>query len=147
MADLFDPRTTKLASIVSLLWIISFTIYNFFKTSDIIFFSIVLGTSFVLTAATCVCLSGLTVIAVYLSVLANAAILCIIVLLVPVLQYLIQCVSSVFTRIRNVCDRIIRFFDVVVSFLEKLGDAVQLFPEAFDRFLHRVGDLKPLVDE
>ncbi|RKK78532.1 hypothetical protein BFJ69_g5582 [Fusarium oxysporum] len=147
MADLFDPRTTKLASIVSLLWIISFTIYNFFKTSDIIFFSIVLGTSFVLTAATCVCLSGLTVIAVYLSVLANAAILCIIVLLIPVLQYLIQCVSSVFTRIRNVCDRIIRFFDVVVSFLEKLGDAVQLFPEAFDRFLHRVGDLKPLVDE
>ncbi|EXK35787.1 hypothetical protein FOXG_14701 [Fusarium oxysporum f. sp. lycopersici 4287] len=147
MADLFDPRTTKLASIVSLLWIISFTIYNFFKTSDIIFFSIVLGTSFVLTAATCVCLSGLTVIAVYLSVLANAAILCIIVLLIPVLQYLIQCVSSVFTRIRNVCDRIIRLFDVVVSFLEKLGDAVQLFPEAFDRFLHRVGDLKPLVDE
>ncbi|PCD25368.1 hypothetical protein AU210_014475 [Fusarium oxysporum f. sp. radicis-cucumerinum] len=147
MADLFDPRTTKLASIVSLLWIISFTIYNFFKTSDIIFFSIVLGTSFVLTAATCVCLSGLTVIAVYLSVLANAAILCIIVLLIPVLQYLIQCVSSVFTRIRNVCDRIIRFFDVVVSLLEKLGDAVQLFPEAFDRFLHRVGDLKPLVDE
>ncbi|KAH7203389.1 hypothetical protein BKA60DRAFT_467738 [Fusarium oxysporum] len=147
MADLFDPRTTKLASIVSLLWIISFTIYNFFKTSDIFFFSIVLGTSFVLTAATCVCLSGLTVIAVYLSVLANAAILCIIVLLIPVLQYLIQCVSSVFTRIRNVCDRIIRFFDVVVSFLEKLGDAVQLFPEAFDRFLHRVGDLKPLVDE
>ncbi|EXM20843.1 hypothetical protein RAB80_015116 [Fusarium oxysporum f. sp. vasinfectum] len=147
MADLFDPRTTKLASIVSLLWIISFTIYNFFKTSDIIFFSIILGTSFVLTAATCVCLSVLTVIAVYLSVLANAAILCIIVLLIPVLQYLIQCVSSVFTRIRNVCDRIIRCFDVVVSFLEKLGDAVQLFPEAFDRFLHRVGDLKPLVDE
>ncbi|KAH7150860.1 hypothetical protein DER46DRAFT_628780 [Fusarium sp. MPI-SDFR-AT-0072] len=147
MADLIDPGTTKLVSIVSLLWIISFTVYNLFETSDIIFFSIILGTSFVLTAATCVCLSGLTVIAVYLSVLANAAILCIIVLLIPVLQYLIQCVSFIFTRVRNVCDRVIRFFDAVVSFLEKLGDAVQLFPEAFDRFLRRIGDLKPLVDE
>ncbi|KAI7761013.1 hypothetical protein LZL87_014306 [Fusarium oxysporum] len=147
MADLIDPGTTKLVSIVSLLWIISFTVYNLFETSDIIFFSIILGTSFVLTAATCVCLSGLTVIAVYLSVLANAAILCIIVLLIPVLQYLIQCVSFIFTRVRNVCDQVIRFFDAVVSFFEKLGDAVQLFPEAFDRFLHRIGDLKPLVDE
>ncbi|KAF5258265.1 hypothetical protein FOXYS1_11170, partial [Fusarium oxysporum] len=90
MADLIDPETTKLVSIVSLLWIISFTLYNLFETSDIIFFSIILGTSFVLTAATCVCLSGLTVIAVYLSALANAAILCIIALLIPVLQYLIQ---------------------------------------------------------
>ncbi|ENH74257.1 hypothetical protein FOVG_13879 [Fusarium oxysporum f. sp. pisi HDV247] len=147
MADLIDPQTTKLVSIVSLLWIISFTLYNLFETSDIIFFSIILGTSFVLTAATCVCLSSLTVIAVYLSVLANATILCIIVLLIPVLQYLIQRVSSIFTHVRNICDRVIRFFDAVVSFLEKLGDAVQLFPEAFDRSLHRIGDLKPLVDE
>ena len=147
MADLIDPQTTKLVSTVSLLWIISFTLYNLFETSDIIFFSIILGTSFVLTAATCVCLSGLTVIAVYLSVLANATILCIIVLLIPVLQYLIQRVSSIFIHVRNICDRVIRFFDAVVSFLEKLGDAVQLFPEAFDRFLHRIGDLKPLVDE
>ncbi|KAK2686486.1 hypothetical protein QWA68_014916 [Fusarium oxysporum] len=147
MADLIDPQTAKLVSTVSLLWIISFTLYNLFETSDIIFFSIILGTSFVLTAATCVCLSGLTVIAVYLSVLANATILCIIVLLIPVLQYLIQRVSSIFIHVRNICDRVIRFFDAVVSFLEKLGDAVQLFPEAFDRFLHRIGDLKLLVDE
>ncbi|KAF4437931.1 hypothetical protein F53441_12908 [Fusarium austroafricanum] len=147
MPDPIDLRTIMLVCAVSLLWIISITLYNLFDINDIFFFSTLLGCSFVLTAATCVCLSGLAVIAVYLSCLANAVILCLIVLLIPVLQALLQWFSSYVSAVRNTCDRVIGFFDEVVSFLEKLGDAAQMFPELFDRFLHRVGDLKPIVDE
>ncbi|KAF5528898.1 hypothetical protein FPHYL_14305, partial [Fusarium phyllophilum] len=83
MADLIDPGTTKLVLIVSLLWIISFTLHNLYEISDIIFYATAIGTSFVVAAASCVCLLGLTVMAIYFSVLANAAILCIIVMIIP----------------------------------------------------------------
>ncbi|KAF5591861.1 hypothetical protein FPCIR_5929 [Fusarium pseudocircinatum] len=150
MADLIDPSTTKLVLIVSLLWIIAFTLYNIhhlFDISDIIFYSIAIGTAFVVASASCVCLSGLIVIAIFLSVLANAAILCIIVLFIPVLQYLIQYISSIFTRVRNVCDRVIGFFNAVVFFLDNVTTAVQLFPPSFDRFLYGPEGLEPLTDD
>ncbi|KAF5694843.1 hypothetical protein FDENT_972 [Fusarium denticulatum] len=150
MADLIDPGTTKLVLIVSLLWIISITLYNLYRLydfNDIIFYSTAIGTSFVVASASCVCLSGLVVIAVYLSVLANAAILCIIVMLIPVLQYIIQCISSIFTRVRNVCDRVIGFFNAVAFFLDNVTTAVQLFPPSFDRFLYGPEGLEPLTDE
>ncbi|KAF5535437.1 hypothetical protein FNAPI_12080 [Fusarium napiforme] len=150
MADLVDPGTTKLVLIVSLLWIIALTLYNIhhlFDINDIIFYSIAIGTSFVVAAASCVCISGLVVIAVYLSVLANAAILCIVVMLIPVLQYIIQCISSIFIRIRNVCDRVIQFFNAVAFFLDNVTTAVQLFPPSFDRFLYGPDGLEPLTDD
>ncbi|KAH7232298.1 uncharacterized protein BKA55DRAFT_598288 [Fusarium redolens] len=139
MPDLVDPRTTKLVCVVSLLWIISIALYNLFDISDIITFPIVLGCSFVLTAATCICLTGLSIIAVYLSCIANAAILCLVVLLIPVFQALLQWLSSIISVVRNTCDRVIRFFDSAVSFSERFGDEVQRFPELFDRFLQRAG--------
>ncbi|PNP85003.1 hypothetical protein FNYG_01700 [Fusarium nygamai] len=150
MADLTDPDTTKLVIIVSFLWIISITLYNLYnlyEINDIIFYSIAIGTSFVVASASCVCISGLAVIAVYLSVLANAAIICTIVMLIPVLQYLIQCISSFFTRIRNVCDRVIGFFNAVAFFLDNVTTAVQLFPPSFDRFIYGPEGLEPLTDE
>ncbi|KAF4444313.1 hypothetical protein FACUT_756 [Fusarium acutatum] len=147
MADLIDPGTTKLVFIVSLLWIISFTLHNLYEINDIIFYSIAIGTSFVVAAASCVCISGLAVIAVYFSVLANAAILCIIVMLFPVLQYLIQSISSIFTRVKNACDRVIGFFDAVAVFLDNISTAVQLFPPSFYRFLYGPDGLEPLTDE
>ncbi|KAI1015318.1 hypothetical protein LB504_010947 [Fusarium proliferatum] len=147
MADLIDPGTTKLVLIVSLLWIISFTLQKFYEINEIIFYSIAIGTSFVVATASCVCLSGLAVIAVYFSVLANAAILCIIVMLIPVIQYLLQFISSFFTRIKNLCDRVIGFCDVVSGFLDNFSTAVQLFPPSFDRFLYGPEGLEPLTDE
>ncbi|KAF5704131.1 hypothetical protein FMUND_12673 [Fusarium mundagurra] len=147
MANLIDPGTTKLVLIVSLLWIISFTLHNLYEINDIFFYCIAIGTSFVVAAASCVCLSGLAVIAIYLSVLANAAILCIIVMIVPVLQYLIQCISSTLTRVRNVCDRVIGFFNAVAFFLDNVTTAVQLFPPSFDRFIYGPEGLEPLTDE
>ncbi|RBQ78838.1 hypothetical protein FVER14953_13525 [Fusarium verticillioides] len=147
MADLIDPGTTKLVIIVSLLWIISFTLYNLYEINDIIFYSIAIGTAFVFASASCVCLGGLAVMAVYFAVLANAAILCIIVMLIPVLQYIIQCISSIFTRIRNVCDRVIGFFNAVAFFLDNITMAVQLFPPSFDRFLYGPEGLEPLTDD
>jgi hypothetical protein len=149
MADLIDPGTTKLVLIVSILWIIAFTLYNIhhlFDINEIIFYSIAIGTSFVVVAASCVCISGLVVIAVFLSVLANAAILCIIVMLIPVLQFVIQCISSIFTRVRNVCDRVIGFFNAAAFFLDSITTAVQLFPPSFDRFLYGPDGLEPLTD-
>ncbi|KAI1023694.1 hypothetical protein LB505_011225 [Fusarium chuoi] len=147
MADLIDPGRTKLVLIVSLLWIISFTLQTLYEINDIIFYSVAIGTSFVVATASCVCLSGLAVIAVYFSVLANAAILCIIVMLIPVVQYLVQCISSFFTRIKNLCDCIIWFCDAVFGFLDNIITAVQLFPPSFDRFLYGPGGLEPLTDE
>ncbi|KAG5814888.1 hypothetical protein H9Q74_002594 [Fusarium xylarioides] len=150
MANLIDPGTIKLVLIVSLLWIIAFTlhqIHHLLEINDIIFYSIAIGTSFVVAAASCVCISGLAVMAIYFSVLANAAILCIIVMIIPVLQYLIQCISSIFTRVRNVCDRVIGFFDAVAFFLDNVTTAVQLFPPSFDRFLFGPEGLEPLTDE
>ncbi|KAF5966365.1 hypothetical protein FCOIX_12563 [Fusarium coicis] len=146
MADLIDPSTTKLVLIVSLLWIILFTLYNLYEIKDIIFYSIAIGTAFVFASASCICLGGLAVMAVYFSVLANAAILCIIVMFIPVLQYLIQCISSFFTRVRNVCDRLIGFFNAVAFFLDSITTAVQLFPPSFDRFLYGPEGLEPLTD-
>ncbi|KAG4261920.1 hypothetical protein FPRO03_11388 [Fusarium proliferatum] len=147
MADLIDPGTMKLVLIVSLLWIISFTLHTLYETKDIIFYSIAIGTSFVVATASCVCLSGLAVIAVYFSALANVAILCIIVMLIPVLQYLLQCISSLFTGIKNICDRVIGFCDAVFGFLDNINTAVQLFPPSFDRFLYGPEGLEPLTDE
>ncbi|KAF5586813.1 hypothetical protein FPANT_7106 [Fusarium pseudoanthophilum] len=147
MADLIDPGTTKLVIIVSLLWIISFTLYNLYEINDIIFYSIAIGTAFVFASASCVCLGSLVVMAVYFSVLANAAILCIIVMLIPVLQYIIQCISSFLTRVRNACDRAIGFFNAVAVFLDNLTTAVQLFPPSFDRFLYGPDGLEPLTDD
>ncbi|KAF4498887.1 hypothetical protein FAGAP_4900 [Fusarium agapanthi] len=147
MADLIDPGTTKLVLIVSLLWIISFTLHNLFELNDILFYSIAGGTSFVVAAASCVCLSGLTVIAVYFSILANTAIICIIIMLIPVLQYIIQCNSSFFTRVKNVCDRVTGYLDAVAFFLDNITTAVQLFPPSFDRFLYGPEGLEPLTDD
>ncbi|KAF5648599.1 hypothetical protein F52700_915 [Fusarium sp. NRRL 52700] len=147
MADLIDPGTIKLVLIVSFLWIISFTIYSLFELNDIIFYSIVSGTSFVFATASCICVSGLAVIAVHFSVLANAAILCIIVMLIPVLQYLFKCICSVLTRIKNLCDRVIRFLEVVAAFLDNISTAVQLFPPSFERFIYGPEGLEPLDDD
>ncbi|KAG9498288.1 hypothetical protein J7337_011184 [Fusarium musae] len=133
MADLIDPGTAKLVIIVSLLWIISFTLYNLYEINDIIFYSIAIGTAFIFTSASCVCLGGLAVMAVYFAVLANAAILCIIVMLIPVLQ--------------NVCDRVIGFFNAVSFFLDNITTAVQLFPPSFERFLYGPEGLEPLTDD
>ncbi|RBA14462.1 hypothetical protein FPRO05_03254 [Fusarium proliferatum] len=147
MANLIDPGTTKLVLTVSMLWIISFTLYTLYEIKDIIFYSIAIGTSFVVATASCVCLSGLAVIAVYFSALANAAILCIIVMLIPVLQNSIQCISSFFTRVKSLCDRVIWFCNAVFGFLDNISTAVQLFPPSFDRFLYGPEGLEPLTDE
>ncbi|KAF5686357.1 hypothetical protein FCIRC_2913 [Fusarium circinatum] len=147
MADLIDPGTTKLVLIVSLLWIIAFTLYSLYELSDILFYSIAGGTAFVVAAASCVCLSGLTVMAVYFSVLANTAIIGIIIMVIPVVQYLIQCISSFFTRVKHVCDRVVGYLNAVALFLDKLTTAVQLFPPSFDRFVYGPEGLEPLTDD
>ncbi|KAF5556872.1 hypothetical protein FMEXI_925 [Fusarium mexicanum] len=147
MADLIDPGTTKLILIVSLLWIISFTLHSLHELNDILFYSIAGGTVFVVAAASCVCLSGLTVMAVYFSVLANTAIIGIIIMLIPVVQYLIQCISSFFTRVKGFCDRVIGYLDAVVFFLDNVTTAVQLFPPSFYRFIYGPEGLQPLTDD
>ncbi|KAF4343968.1 hypothetical protein FBEOM_2075 [Fusarium beomiforme] len=139
MPRLVDLYTAKLVCAVCFGWGVSIAMCSVFDIKSIIHFSVLLGCLFFVLAAGGICIAGLSIIAIFLSCVANAAIICLVVLLIPALQMACQKICAFFYMLRRICNGVIRFFESVIFFFEAFGDAVQRFPQAFDRLIERAG--------